>query len=104
MPQITITVSEITLPATLNDSPTARQIATHLPLRGAANVWGDEIYFEIPVQATEAADAVEEVEIGTLAYWPPGNAFCIFYGKTPVNTDGSISKLLPGLVEEHIKP
>jgi hypothetical protein len=50
-----------------------------------ANVWGEEIYFATPVEIAEEAGAVEEVPVGTLAYWPPGHAFCIFFGPTPVS-------------------
>ena len=82
---ILITVGGVTLRAALNDSPTAQQIVAQLPLTAVANVWGDEIYFAIPVTLPEAADAQEEVPVGTLAYWPPGHAFCIFYGPTPVS-------------------
>lgn len=84
--KITIQVQNNMLTAELNESPTARAIADALPLNGYANVWGDEIYFDIPVAVPLADDAVEEVEVGTLAYWPTGNAFCIFFGPTPVST------------------
>lgn len=83
---IQITTNGITLSATLNDSTTAKKIADALPLEGRANVWGDEIYFDIPVAIEIAAEAVEEVPVGTLAYWPTGSAFCIFFGPTPVST------------------
>jgi hypothetical protein len=86
MKQITITVGDLSLAAELNDSPTAQQLWAALPIEGAANIWGDEIYFEIPVIAEEEPGAPTEVEIGTLAYWPVGHAFCIFYGRTPVST------------------
>lgn len=82
---ILITVGGINLRAELNDSSTAQQVLAQLPLSAAANVWGDEIYFAIPVTLPVAADAQEEVSVGTLAYWPPGHAFCIFYGPTPVS-------------------
>lgn len=82
---ILITVGGITLRAELNDSPTAQAVVAHLPLTAAANVWGDEIYFAIPVTLAAAPDARQEVPVGTLAYWPPGQAFCIFYGPTPVS-------------------
>ena len=85
MQSITINVGELTLNAELNDSETAQKIAAALPILAAGNVWGDEIYFGIPVSADEAVDAQADVEVGTLAYWPPGNAFCIFYGPTPVS-------------------
>jgi hypothetical protein len=84
--KISIKVDDITLTAQLNDTPTARTIADGLPIEGSANVWGDEIYFEIPIALPLADDAVEEVDVGTLAYWPTGNALCIFFGPTPVST------------------
>ncbi len=84
--KITIKADDITLTAELNDTPTARAIADGLPIEGNANVWGDEIYFEIPMALPLADDAVEEVDVGTLAYWPTGNALCIFFGPTPVST------------------
>ena len=87
MHKITITAGEIILEAELNDSPTAQQIWDALPMTGSANIWGDEIYFEIPVTARQAPDARAEVEVGELGYWPMGRAFCIFFGPTPVSTD-----------------
>ncbi len=84
--KIFIKADDITLTAELNDSPTARAIAEGLPVEGNASVWGDEIYFEIPIALPLADDAVEEVDVGTLAYWPTGSALCIFFGTTPVST------------------
>ncbi len=85
MTAITIQVGDLVLQGELNDSPSGRAVAAALPLRATANVWGDEIYFAIPVTVAEAADAQEEQPVGALAYWPPGKAFCIFFGPTPVS-------------------
>ena len=84
--KIDIKVNDIQLQARLLANPSAEKIKTVLPLEGRSHVWGEEIYFEIPVQAEQEADAVEEVTVGTLAYWPPGQALCIFFGPTPVST------------------
>lgn len=84
--RITIAAGSVTMEAELNDSPTAHKIRDALPITGRANTWGDEIYFEIPVQAEQAADARADVEVGELGYWPVGSAFCIFFGPTPVST------------------
>ncbi len=54
-------------------------------MEASANTWGDEIYFGIPVRHGEAKDANDLVELGDLAYWPPGHAFCIFFGRTPAS-------------------
>jgi hypothetical protein len=85
MPFITITVGEKKLEVELLDTPTAKKLWEALPITGSANVWGDEIYFGIPVSANQEPDAREDVEVGTLAYWPVGSALCIFYGPTPVS-------------------
>ncbi len=87
MKRITISAGGVSLPAQLNEGPTARQIWEALPIEGRANVWGDEIYFEIPVRAGQEPDARAEVQVGELGYWPVGHAFCIFFGPTPVSTD-----------------
>jgi hypothetical protein len=87
MNTITITVEGLSLSATLNESPTARQIWDVLPIQGTANVWGNEIYFDIPVRLQQEPDARAEMEVGELAYWPPGQAFCIFFGVTPASID-----------------
>ncbi len=51
-----------------------------LPIEGRANRWGDEIYFRVGLDMPEE-DAREVVEVGDLGYWPPGQAFCLFFGR-----------------------
>jgi hypothetical protein len=87
MKKIIIKTKDMSVEAELKDTPTAEIIFKSLPLEGNANVWGDEIYFEIPLDLELEPEAQEEVEIGDLAYWPSGTAFCIFFGPTPVSTD-----------------
>jgi hypothetical protein len=87
MKRIIIDAGGVSLSAELNDSPTAQQVWEALPMEGQANVWGDEIYFEIPVVAEQAPEARAEVEVGELGYWPVGHAFCVFFGPTPASTD-----------------
>ncbi len=86
---ITITGDNVTVRAELFDTPTARKILEILPLEGAATLWGDEIYFPIPVALKVEPEARAEVEIGELGYWPVGMAFCVFFGPTPVSTDAN---------------
>ena len=88
--RIRITVGEVALEAELNDTATAAKISAALPIRTSFNTWGDEIYFSIPVDAELDDSAQEVVEIGDLGYWPPGSAFCIFFGLTPVSEPGRI--------------
>ena len=84
---ITINADNLSIDATLNESDMAEQIWNSLPLSGTANIWGDEIYFGIPVSTAEHPEASDLVSSGDIAFWPPGNAFCIFFGRTPASTD-----------------
>ena len=76
---------------------TVDALIKRLPLEGRAALWKEEVYFEIPViMGTEKAKS--SVETGAIAYWPIGNALCIFYGDTqpysPVNLVGQITQNL----------
>jgi hypothetical protein len=88
--RIVIQIGTLSMEAELNDTSTAQQIAAALPLRSSFNTWGDEIYFAIPINATLDDSAQEVVELGALGYWPPGKAFCIFFGQTPASQPGKI--------------
>ena len=91
---IVITGAGKEITAELNDSDTALAIAAQLPIEADFTTWGDEIYFSIPV-TMGSENAKEVVEIGELGYWPPGNAFCIFYGATPGSTEDEIRPASP---------
>jgi hypothetical protein len=69
----------------LGTSKTADAIWKALPIDAKASTWGDEIYFDIGVPIA-AESPREVVAVGDLAYWPPGSAFCIFFGRTPAST------------------
>lgn len=84
--KIKIKISGKILEAELNQTRTASKIIDVLPLSTEINHWGGEIYFKIPVNA-ELENETEILEKGSLAFWPPGNAFCIFFGPTPMSTD-----------------
>ena len=88
--QIQISTGNLTLTATLNDLETANQLWESLPVTGRVQIWGDEIYFSIPVNVEEELDSQETVRAGAVAYWPPGSALCLFWGPTPVSAPGEI--------------
>ena len=88
MSRIRISAGGISAEAELNDTKTAQAIAAALPISAKANTWGAEIYFSIPVSLGED-DGRATVEVGDLGYWPPGSAFCIFFGPTPMSQSPS---------------
>jgi hypothetical protein len=88
--KIKISSGEVEVFALLYDSATADKIWDSLPFIGAANIWGDEIYFKIPVNTGIEKEALEIVANGDLGYWPTGAAFCIFFGSTPISREGEI--------------
>lgn len=94
MRQIEIRAGDVQVIAELNDNRTADAIWEALPLSAAGNTWGDEIYFGIPVQL-QAENAQAVVSLGDLGYWPAGNAFCIFFGPTPVSRGQEIRPASP---------
>jgi hypothetical protein len=86
---IRITAGSVTVEAELNDSRTAAAIVKALPIEAKAETWGDEIYFSIG-RSLPAESPREVVELGDLGYWPPGQAFCIFFGPTPMSRGDEI--------------
>ena len=94
MTQIKIEFENISIDAVLNDSETANKIKKILPISNSVNTWGDEIYFSIGVNDGEI-DSKKVVELGDLGYWPPGNAFCLFFGLTPASEDDKIMPASP---------
>src|SRR5512139_98403 len=88
--KIRILASELKVEAELNESKTAQLIWEALPIEGKTNLWGEEIYFSIPVSAGQEPGARDVVSSGELGYWPPGHAFCIFFGPTPASRGDEI--------------
>lgn len=115
--RVNIHVGEAMIESEWNGSATAERIAAALPIEAAGNYWGGEIYFEIPVSADYEADARDEVDPGTVAFWPAGNCLCVFWGRTPasrgdecraaseVNIVGRVlnPEVLPGLKSRKVR-
>jgi hypothetical protein len=83
--KIRILAGEVKAEAELNESKTAQLVWESLPVEAKVNLWGEEIYFTIPVKTGLEEGAREVVSIGELGYWPTGRAFCIFFGPTPAS-------------------
>ena len=87
---IQFTIGSIKIEGLLNDTQTAQKVKQILPIKSSFDTWGEEIYFTIPVDADLDESVKEEVELGDLGFWPPGKAFCIFFGQTPNSSPGKI--------------
>jgi hypothetical protein len=87
--RISIRTGSIEVEAELADNATSNAIWKALPVESVVNTWGQEIYFSIPV-TTELENGQEVVSEGDIAYWPPGKAFCIFFGPTPASRGDEI--------------
>ena len=77
---------------------TARMMYENLPLEGEANIWLEEIYFDVPLKL-EYENPSSTTTKGDLSYWPPGSAFCIFYGESQPASD--VNNI--GRVEDKLK-
>ena len=85
MRRIKITIKDIVLFAELAETKTAQAVIDALPIEASPEEWGDEFYFETPVEMQLDETATTRVKIGDIGYWPPGNALAIFFGPTPIS-------------------
>jgi hypothetical protein len=79
---------EVTIALRGDMTATVEGLLSSTPFEAEANRWGDEVYFETPVRAELEEDSRAAMEVGDVAYWPDGRALAIFFGPTPVSSDG----------------
>lgn len=91
---IRITAGDVEVQGELNDSDCGKLVAEALPIEAEGSTWGEEIYFSIDVDCP-GQDMQAAVELGDLGYWPPGSAFCMFFGMTPMSTADEIRPASP---------
>ncbi|QCS41214.1 cyclophilin-like family protein [Natrinema versiforme] len=86
MSDLRVTVGDRDLEAIWSDDAPETRVALEdaLPVSGRATRWGDELYFDISIDAP-AESATEVVPEGAIAYWPTGNKLCLFWGETPAS-------------------
>jgi hypothetical protein len=87
--RIAIQAGKVAVEAELNNNVTSDAVWESLPIKGTANTWGNEVYFSIPVTAVPE-NGQEVVNVGDIAYWPPGKALCLFFGPTPVSRGNEV--------------
>jgi len=68
----------------LEDLAELEKLLKKSPFTSKVNLWGEEIYFELPIELNLEGERTE-MEVGEMAYWPEGNSLCIFFGKTPAS-------------------
>ena len=87
---------EISIESDDSHSPkTVQAILENLPIQVGIIRWGDELYTEKTQIIAEEENAKREVNFLDVAYWPEGNALCLFYGPTPISKHGHILAYSP---------
>ena len=84
--EVVFKVGDISFKAKFNNSKASGKIKNNLPLESEVEIWGDEIYFEIGLEASTEGKTID-VNIGDVVYWPQGKCLCVFYGPTPASKD-----------------
>jgi len=88
----------------LYDGAAVRDLRKSLPQQISMSRWGDEFYGSLARKVDSAGDPVRDVfEVGEVAFWPPGNALCIFFGPTPASREGEPRMASPGVPLGKIK-
>lgn len=85
-----LTAGRHTVTITCYDTPTAQAICAALPIQSEVRTWGQEIYFEAPVEAALEADARDVVEAGEIAFWVEGQCIAVGFGPTPASRGDEI--------------
>jgi uncharacterized protein len=85
MARVRFDFGTLSLDAELFDTPTARAVAAALPIASSALTWGEEVYFEVPVEVARETGARAVVTPGEVAYWPEGHCIALGFGRTPIS-------------------
>ncbi len=81
----------------LNEGEAAAQLRAALPLTVDMVRWGDALLAHLPVPVGSMEKRREVFAVGDVALWPDDNAFCIFFGPTPVSHADEPRMASPGI-------
>ena len=96
---------EISIELDDSHSPkTVQAILENLPIEVKINRWGDELYTDKTQIIEREEDGKRQVNLFDVAYWPEGNALCLFYGPTPISEEGKILAYSPVNIVGRIIP
>lgn len=87
MAKIRIHAGKAQFEVALDDTPTVQALLEALPFESVAQTWGEEVYFEVPVNADLEPEARQTVDPGTVCFWVEGSALALPWGRTPISTD-----------------
>ena len=86
MSRITVRTRNSEYAGELDSSDISNEIWLSLPFKADINMLGSQIYFSMPLESDAVGDTTV-LEKGDIAYWPKADAFCIFFGPTPLSGD-----------------
>lgn len=94
------------LTAALYDGASVEAFKKRLPLELRMSRWGDEYYGNCGLSLPADPGERDLMQVGELAFWAPGKAFCIFFGRTPASSDDrprAASEVIPlGKIEGEV--
>ena len=85
MARIRFDFGTLTLEAELTETPTAKAVLAKLPYDARVMTWGEEVYFNVPVEVPREKDSRAVVTPGEVAYWPDGPCIALGFGRTPIS-------------------
>lgn len=86
----------ITIELDKKKSPHTVELLQHcLPFKVGIHVWGEEIYTDPTPISIQEENSMSTLQINDVAYWPPGKAICLFFGRTPIGKKDEIKPYSP---------